>query len=60
MTYIEVLPFAGSGGSIIKDYADNVARNMAYKKVLDIHLKICLMLFQNLQKIVYHLKQSVD
>ena len=34
MDYIEVLPFAGSGGSIIKDYADKVARNMVYKKNL--------------------------
>lgn len=32
--YIEVLPFAGTGGSIIKDYADKVARNMVYKKSL--------------------------
>ena len=34
MDYIEALPFAGSGGSIIKDYADKVARNMVYKKNL--------------------------
>lgn len=34
MDYIEALPFAGSGGSIMKDYADKVARNMVYKKNL--------------------------
>ena len=34
MDYIEVLPFAGSSGSIIKNYADNIARKMVYKKSL--------------------------